>query len=67
MIHLIYYYSDVPPLFEASKSGREITIPVVDSTLNGTSLQCFTPSSLIEDELIGSTVGVITVTENIHS
>ena len=62
----IYYYSDVPPPFKASKTGREILIPVVDSTLNGTSLQCFIPSST-GDELIGSTVGVITVIENIHS
>ena len=64
----IYYYSDVPPPFVVSKSGREITIPVVDSTLNGTSFQCFIPSST-GDELIVSTVGVITVrlTENIHS
>ena len=63
----IYYYSDVPPPFKASKSGRELLIPVLDSTLNGTSLQCFIPPSLTEDELIGSTVGVITVTENIQS
>jgi hypothetical protein len=62
----IYYYSDVPPPFEASKSGREIIIPVVDLSLNGTSFQCFTPSST-GDEVISSTVGVITVTENIHS
>ena len=61
----IFYYSDVPPLFKVSKSGREILIPVVDSTLNGTSFQCFTPSST-RNEIIGSTVGVITVTENIH-
>ena len=59
----IYYYSDVPPPFKASKSGREILIPVVDSTLNGTSFQCFTPTSS-GNEVVGSTVGVITVTEN---
>ena len=61
-----YYYSNVPPPFKASKSGREIIIPVIDSTLNGTSLQCLTPTST-GDELIGSTIGIITVTENIHS
>ena len=63
----IYYYSDVPPPFEASKSGREIIILLVDSTLNRTSFQCFIPSSS-GDELMSSSVGIITVTENgIHS
>ena len=62
----IYYYSDVPPPFKASNSGRQILIPVLDSILNGTSFQCFIPSST-RDELIGSTVGVITVTKIIHS
>jgi hypothetical protein len=56
----IYYYSDVPPPFKASKSGREIIIPVVESTLNGTFFQCFTPSSS-GDELISSSIGVLTV------
>ena len=59
----VYYYSDVPPPFVVSKSGREIDIPVIDSTLNGTSFQCFASSSS-GDELVSSSVGVITVTEN---
>lgn len=60
---IVYYYSDLPPPFVVSKSGRDIAIPVVDSTLNGTSFQCFVPSSS-GVELISSTVGVLTVTEN---
>ena len=58
----IYYYSDVPPPLVASRSGREIIIPVVELTLNGTSFQCFIPSSS-GDELSSST-GVLTVIAN---
>ena len=56
----IYYYSDVPPPLEVSRSGRQIVIPVIDSTLNGTTFQCFTPSSS-GHELISSSIGVLTV------
>ena len=59
----IYYYSDVPPPFRASKNGRDIVTPIVDSTLNGTSFQCFIPSSS-GDDLISSSIGVLIVTEN---
>ena len=59
----IYYYSDLPLPLTASKSGREIIIPTVDSTLSGTSFQCFTPSSS-GDELISSSIGVLTVIAN---
>ena len=57
----IYYYSDVPPPFVVSRSGKEIDIPVIDSTLNRISFQCFIP---YRDELISSSSGVITVTKN---
>ena len=59
----VYYFSDVPPPFIASSSGRDISIPLVDSSLNGTSFQCFVPSSSGND-LMGSSVGILTVTEN---
>ena len=59
----IYYYSDVPPPFEVSKSGRELKIPLVVLSLNGTSFQCFIPSSS-GDGLFSSSIGVLTVTDN---
>lgn len=63
----IYYYSDVPPPFIASRNGRDIIIPVVGSTLNGTSFQCFVPSSSGYG-LISSSTGLLTViTNGIHN
>ena len=59
----IYYYSDVPPPFVVSNSGREIYIPLVVLSLNGTSFQCFIPSSS-EAGLFSSSIGVLTVTPN---
>ena len=59
--HITYYFSDVPPPFMASQSGRSITIPIIDLSLNGTSFQCFAPSSG-DDLLISSSIGVLTVT-----
>ena len=41
---------------------RSIEIPFVDSSLNGTSFQCFIPSSS-GDSLMSSTIGVLTVRE----
>ena len=60
---IIYYYSDVPPPFVSSKSGRDIEIPIVDLSLNGSSFQCFIPSSSGSD-LISSSIGVLTVLDN---
>ena len=61
----IYYYSDVPPLFVASRSGREIIIPIVEFTLSGTSFQCFfSSSSDLNHRLVSSFMGVLTVTTN---
>ena len=63
----VYYHSDVPPPFVASKSSREITIPTIDSTLSGTSFQCFIPSSSDSgDDLTSSSIGVLTVIANGH-
>ena len=40
----IYYYSDLPlPL--RSVNGKHVTISTIDSSLNGTTFQCFVPSS----------------------
>ena len=58
----VYYFSDVPPPLMTSSNGRDIFIPIVDTSLNGTSFQCFVPSSSGND-LIGSSVGVLTVIE----
>ena len=57
-----YYFSDVPPPFEVSNSGREIYIPLVTLSLNGTSFQCFIPSSSEAGGLFNSSIGVLTVT-----
>ena len=59
----IYYYSDVPWPLISSPDGTTITIPVVDLSMNGTSFQCFIPTSS-GDGLISSSVGILTVTEN---
>ena len=59
----IYYHSDLPLPLTASKSSRDIIIPTVDSTLSGTTFQCFIPSSA-GDELISSSIGVLTVIAN---
>ena len=59
----IYYYSDVPWPLISSPDGTTITIPVVDLFMNGTSFQCFIPTSS-GDGLISSSVGTLTVTEN---
>ena len=45
------------------QNGRSISVPFVDSSLNGTSFQCFIPSSSGSD-LISSPIGVLTVREN---
>ena len=58
-----YYYSGVPPPLVVSKSGREIYIPLVLLSLNGTSFQCFIPSSS-EAGLFSSSIGVLTVIPN---
>ena len=64
----VYYYSDIPPLFVASRSGREIIILMVGLTLNGTSFQCFIPSLSGGGYLISSSTGVLTVIANgIHN
>ena len=40
----IYYHSDLPlPL--RSINGKQVTISSIDSSLNGTTFQCFTPVS----------------------
>ena len=57
-----YYFSDVPPPFEVSNNGREIYIPLVTLPLNGTSFQCFVPSSSEAGSLFSSSIGVLTVT-----
>lgn len=57
----IYYYSDMPPPFEVSTSGREVGITAVDLSLNGTSFQCFIPSV---NGLITSSIGILTVIDN---
>lgn len=62
----IYYHMDVPSPFMVVQNGRIIEISLVDSFLNGTSFQCFIPSSS-GDSLIGSTIGVLTVRENSKS
>ena len=54
----IYYFSDVPLPFIVSQSGRDIIIPTVDLSLNGTSFQCFNPGN----DVISSSIGVLTVT-----
>ena len=59
----IYYFSDVPPPFEVSKSGREIEIPLVTLSLNGAYFQCFIPSSS-GGGLFSSSTGVLMVTDN---
>ena len=56
----IYYFSDVPQPFIVSQSGRDIFIPVVDSSLDGTSFQCFNPGN----DIISSSIGVLTVIDN---
>ena len=56
----VYYFSDLPPLFRASHSGREIIIPVVDISMNGTSFQCFIPTSS-GNGLVSSSTGALTV------
>ena len=60
---ITYYYSNVPPPFVVSKSGREIYIPLVVLSLNGTSFQCFTPASS-GGGLFSSSIGVLTVVPN---
>lgn len=58
-----YYYSDVPQPFVVSKSGREVYIPLAVLSLNGTSFQCFIPSSS-GSGLFSSSIGILTVITN---
>ena len=60
---IIYYFSDIPHPFTTSQSGRTITIPVVDLSMNGTSFQCFIPTSSGHG-LISGSVTTLTVMEN---
>ena len=57
-----YYPSDVPPPFIASLGGRIISIPVIYLCMNGTSFQCFVPTSSGRG-LISSSTGTLTVRE----
>ena len=59
----VYYFTDVPSPFMVVQNGRSISVPFVDSSLNGMSFQCFIPSSSGSD-LISSPIGVLTVREN---
>ena len=52
-----YYFSEVPPPFIPSLSGRLVTIPVIDVSLNQTSFQCFVPTS--DGGLFSSPVGIL--------
>ena len=54
-----YYFSEVPPPFIPSPSGRVVTIPVVEVSLNQTSFQCFIPTS--DGGLFSSPIGILTV------
>ena len=58
-----YHHSRLPCPFIASASGALI-ITVVDSTLNGTSFQCFAPPGIRDVPVIArrSDVGLLTVT-----
>ena len=56
----LYYPSDVPLPFIASQNGRFISIPVVSLSMNGTSFQCFIPTSFGHG-LISSSTGTLTV------
>ena len=49
----------MPPPFIPSPSGRVVTIPVIDVSLNQTSFQCFVPTS--DGGLFNSPVGILTV------
>ena len=62
MASYIYYPSNVPLPFIASQSGRVISIPVVDLSMNGTSFQCFVPTSSGRG-LMSSSSGTLTVRE----
>ena len=55
----VHYFSDLPRLFMVSHSGREIIIPVIDISMNGTSFQCFIPTSS-GNGLVSSSTGTLT-------